>query len=58
MKMQLSNAAASGAAIVLCLACGAGNAQDIGGLGNKLGGMAVPCNREAWATLRAFCSTA
>jgi hypothetical protein len=39
MKMQLSNAAASGAAIVLCLACGAGNAQDIGGLGNKLGGM-------------------
>jgi hypothetical protein len=39
MKMRLSNVAASGVAIVFCLACTAGHAQDIGGLGNKLGGM-------------------
>lgn len=39
MKMRLSNVAASGVAIVFCLACSAGSAQDIGGLGNKLGGM-------------------
>jgi hypothetical protein len=39
MKMRLSNAAANGVAIVFCLACSTGNAQDIGGLGNKLGGM-------------------
>ncbi|HTC27081.1 DUF2501 domain-containing protein [Dyella sp.] len=39
MKMRLSNVAASGVALVFCLACSAGYAQDMGGLGNKLGGM-------------------
>jgi Protein of unknown function (DUF2501) len=39
MKMRLSNVAASGVALVFCLACSAGYAQEMGGLGNKLGGM-------------------
>jgi hypothetical protein len=39
MKMRLSNVAASGVALVFCLAYSAGYAQDMGGLGNKLGGM-------------------
>jgi Protein of unknown function (DUF2501) len=39
MKMRLSNVAASGVALVFCLACSAGYTQDMGGLGNKLGGM-------------------
>lgn len=39
MKMRLSNVAASGVALVFCLTCSAGYAQDMGGLGNKLGGM-------------------
>jgi hypothetical protein len=39
MKMRLSNVAATGLAIVFCVACTAGRAQDIGGFGNKLGGM-------------------
>ena len=39
MKMRLSNVATSGVALVFCLACSAGYAQDMGGLGNKLGGM-------------------
>ena len=39
MKMRLSNVAASGVALIFCLACSAGYAQDMGGLGNKLGGM-------------------
>jgi hypothetical protein len=37
MTMKL-NVAASGLAVVLCLACGAGSAQDLGSLGSKLGG--------------------
>lgn len=39
MKMRLGNKAASGVAIVFCLACNAGSAQDLGSLGGKLGGM-------------------
>jgi hypothetical protein len=39
MKMQRGKKAACGAAIVLCFACGAVSAQDLGSLGGKLGGM-------------------
>jgi hypothetical protein len=39
MKMRISNVAASGVALVFCLACSSGSAQDLGGFGNKLGGM-------------------
>jgi hypothetical protein len=39
MKMRISNVAATGAAVIFCLACSAGSAQDLGSMGNKLGGM-------------------